>query len=71
MCIEDWFQGKGKEGDRLNGREVCGVNDCNRTCCGSTVLPLSSVGSGTKPPLESINSFKKSNRIQRLFVLKN
>ena len=32
VCIEDWFEGEGKEGDRLNGREVCGVNGCNCRC---------------------------------------
>ena len=32
VCIEDWFQGEGKEGDRLNAREVCGVNGCNCRC---------------------------------------
>ena len=32
VCIEDWFQGEGEEGDRLDGREVCGVNGCSCRC---------------------------------------
>jgi hypothetical protein len=31
-CIDDWFEGEGRDTNRSGGREVCGVNGCACHC---------------------------------------
>ena len=31
-CIDDWFEGEGRDPNRSDGREVCGVNGCMCHC---------------------------------------